>query len=662
MKKILVLILFFAFLFSLHAQQTKGVSVAPASQKTAEGKTYALIAGISKYKNPAIPSLQFADKDAFAFYEYLKATGVDSNNIILLLNENAKSGEIWTNVDYITSLAKKGDKVFIYFSGHGDMESRIITQDAYLLPYDAPKVVYASGAISILLLKGYLATLSSNGVQVIFIADACHSGNLAGGREGMEATATVLKDKWKDEVKILSCQPGELSLEGKQWGNGRGLFSYELINGMAGLADKDKDGKVSLYELNLYLSEKVHEGAIPMPQHPMVFGDMESVVSTVDTKILSKINWGQSQTFAAIDVRGFDESLIAKLNDSIKYYYKKFKEYLDKGIYYNPGEDDVPTAYYYLIRIPENEQTHLLISLMKRNLCASIMNDVSEAIDLFVQDRLEQMPARQMKMGSSMELLRKILGDEKLLSLGYLPKVLAMQAIHNRHNVKVKAFIDKAIETDSKAAYLYFFRAMYYRYIVEPGIPESAVSDIKKSIELSPRFTYAYAGLIKLYLEINQLDSAYLYSNKLLEFKDAKTRFQAFRNLSDIFNKKGMKDSADHYLKMMMNLSDTSNDYFFLKYVGENFYEDKNYPLAIKYCLKAEHLDAEDPVLLYDLACSYSLSKDKNNALKYLERVFKKATIDDYGHIQRTRALDNIRNTPEFKALMKKYFPERFKK
>jgi uncharacterized caspase-like protein len=203
---------------SVFAQNTKGLSVPKPAETNTTGKTYALIIGVSKYKNPAIPQLQYADRDAVAFYEYLKACGIDTFNVHLLINEHATSGDFWADLNDITEKAVKGDKVFFYFSGHGDVESKVITQDAYLLPYDAPKVAYASGAIGIYYVKGYLATLSSKGVQVIFITDACHAGNLAGGREGMQNAATMLKGQWQDEIKILSCEPGEVSIEGKQWG------------------------------------------------------------------------------------------------------------------------------------------------------------------------------------------------------------------------------------------------------------------------------------------------------------------------------------------------------------------------------------------------------------------------------------------------------------
>ena len=39
----------------------------------------------------------------------------------------------------------------------------------------------------------------------------------------------------------MSCQPNEYSIEGEQWGGGRGAFSYHLVDALYGLADANAD-------------------------------------------------------------------------------------------------------------------------------------------------------------------------------------------------------------------------------------------------------------------------------------------------------------------------------------------------------------------------------------------------------------------------------------
>ncbi|MFN8330184.1 MAG: hypothetical protein U0T81_03040 [Saprospiraceae bacterium] len=40
---------------------------------------------------------------------------------------------------------KEGDKAIIYFSGHGDVNAKTITQPGFLLCWDAPSRVYMGG-------------------------------------------------------------------------------------------------------------------------------------------------------------------------------------------------------------------------------------------------------------------------------------------------------------------------------------------------------------------------------------------------------------------------------------------------------------------------------------------------------------------------------------
>ncbi len=101
---------------------------------------HALIIGISKYMN--INSLEFADDDALAFKDYLMQSmkvKSDSNNITLLLNEAAISPNIYAALENLISQVKERDKVYIYFSGHGDSENSTLFKSGFLLTHETPK-------------------------------------------------------------------------------------------------------------------------------------------------------------------------------------------------------------------------------------------------------------------------------------------------------------------------------------------------------------------------------------------------------------------------------------------------------------------------------------------------------------------------------------------
>ena len=62
----------------------------------------------------------------------------------------------------------------------------------------------------------------------------------------------------------------------------------------------------------------------------------------------------------------------------------------------------------------------------------------------------------------------------------------------------------------------------------------------------------------------------------------------------------------------------------------------------------------------YNIACLASLDKKTKEALENLEISFQNG-YKGYDHVQKDTDLDNIRNTEEFKQLLKKYFPDKVK-
>lgn len=698
MKMIIPILVLLLSNISLYGQNVRGLNVTKVEDnKHTTGKTYALIVGVSRYKNPEIPQLQFADKDAIAFRNYLVASGIDSNNITLLLNEQATNGAFWANIGLLNDIAKRGDKVFIYFSGHGDVENKTIIKDAYLLPYDGPKYMYAASAIAVILLKNWIATLSANGIQPIFIADACHSGNLAGGREGMEAAASLLKDKWQDEIKILSCQPGELSLESKQWGGGRGLFSYELINGLAGMADKNKDGKITLRELTLYMMDKIPEEASPLPQNPALFGNPETVIACVNVELPYSITQSENKIMARVDTKGFEESLLASQHDSIKYNYKMFKTSLDTGnylkidrnIYEETGKIELsPCAYYFYLRVPDNVSTHLLVSLMKRDLCSVIMESADNALNGFFNHRETKSKNMFIRLEYAMRILRDMLGDKKLNALGFLPKLYFFEAYYADISNDISminrgiSVLDSGITIAPSASYLYFERGQLYENIKNEN---AALADYKKAIQLNPKLLYAFARVREIYIARKMYDSIeQCYKNVLMydstytdawiglgltfseekKYDSAKQSFKkalvldstskyAWRYLGILFSEEKKYDEAE--LSFKKAFAADSNDVSELINLSSIYIEQKKYSQAKHYLNKALVIDSTDNNTWYNLACIYAEENNIADALYCLTESIKNGWTD-YAYIQEDTDLDNIRPTPEFKTLMKKYF------
>jgi hypothetical protein len=287
--------------------------------------------------------LQFADKDALLFYQFLLSNAggaVPAQNIKLLINEEATAGGIMTRgISWLqnTVQPKPGDRVYFYFAGHGDA---IDAAEAYLLAYDAQpggdKNNYSvSGTINIQVLKNRIRKLTQNGVEVIFIVDACRTADIPGGSEGLKGNYQSIMENPSGDIMLLSASPNEVSFENRSCGNGHGLFTWELINGLAGDADQDQDQKVSLFEIENHVKSKVRNASKKLGglQNPVICcsHQTETILSSTDPVWLQSVQQQLPQGAEAFahqlaQARGGND-LFQFINDDIKKAYFDVKKY-----------------------------------------------------------------------------------------------------------------------------------------------------------------------------------------------------------------------------------------------------------------------------------------------------------------------------------------------
>ena len=137
-------------------------------------------------------------------------------------------------------------------------------KNGFLICYDSPPNNYVRLSLSIDYLNDIANTLSvQTDANVVLITDACHSGKLAGNKfKGTFLVGEQLRAVKNKEIRITSCSADQLSSEMADWGGGRGVFSYYLINGLKGLGDKEKDGNVTLDEIKSYLDSSFVRDAV----------------------------------------------------------------------------------------------------------------------------------------------------------------------------------------------------------------------------------------------------------------------------------------------------------------------------------------------------------------------------------------------------------------
>ncbi|MFO7709167.1 MAG: caspase family protein [Desulfobacterales bacterium] len=264
----------------------------PSTKGRIVGASWAVIVGISKYKDTRIPSLRYAAADAQYFYDWIVSPqgGKYAPSMVKLLTDADATGANIKHAlfDWLTQAIEE-DTVTIYFAGHGSPQSPDHPENLFLLPYDTiydsvPTTGFPMWDIETALKRFIKAR------KVIVITDACHAGGVGNAfdvarRSGRGMTVVAVSSslqalsKISDGVCIISASDdNQLSQEGARWGGGHGVFTFNLLKGLQGEADYNRDGTVTLGELIPFLSEQVRRET-RNAQTPTVAGRFDPALS-----------------------------------------------------------------------------------------------------------------------------------------------------------------------------------------------------------------------------------------------------------------------------------------------------------------------------------------------------------------------------------------------
>lgn len=227
--------------------------------------------GVNAYQDKNLKSLSYAVADAAGIVEAFKAqTGrlYQSVKSLIISDQSAVRPTYENIIDNLNYLKKAGanDVAVLFIAGHGLNDDG---GEFYFLPNDAVLLddgsVKRSRAISWREIK---SILDFPGKKIVFV-DACHSEGVSGKKtRGIDTDRFVKELQDANAVIFTSSRGRELSQEAAQWGHG--AFTYSIIEGLKGGANLIKDNKISMKELDAYVSEtvpRITNGA----QHPITY-------------------------------------------------------------------------------------------------------------------------------------------------------------------------------------------------------------------------------------------------------------------------------------------------------------------------------------------------------------------------------------------------------
>jgi hypothetical protein len=169
---------------------------ASASFASADERHHALIVGVGQYsKASGAEPLKGVAKDTVTARRMALAMSVPEQQIIELLDTNATKKNIFAALDRLKQKVGAGEKVFIYFSGHGTSYSTKNGCEQGFIPYTQGRYTQ-DDLISEAELAGYTSKISQVADKAVVMVDACFSGGVVASRTRSISQAANVRAKF----------------------------------------------------------------------------------------------------------------------------------------------------------------------------------------------------------------------------------------------------------------------------------------------------------------------------------------------------------------------------------------------------------------------------------------------------------------------------------
>ena len=236
-------------------------------------KSWAIIIGVENYL--LAPKIPGAIEDAKAVAQAFRQLGFDE--VIELYDKDASVRRLQQTLsDFLPRKVGRYDRLVLYFAGHAG-----VTQDldgmelGYLVPWDA-QMGNVSKSMTFEQLKEFSRRSASK--HTLFFLNAAVSGWEVSTVQSLslEGRLAPEDDTERRAVQVLTAGDKGESLSQE---NGRSLFVQVLVNGLSGMADRNKNGWLMASEVGDYVKQQVLERS-KGAQHPL-FVQLEGEGDTV---------------------------------------------------------------------------------------------------------------------------------------------------------------------------------------------------------------------------------------------------------------------------------------------------------------------------------------------------------------------------------------------
>ncbi len=218
------------------------------------GESWAIVVGIDDYAK--WPKLHYAVRDAEAVSKLLvEKFGFAQQRVFTLENAAATRAAILSLFEdkLGNGVLKRDDRVFVFFAGHG--ATRQLTSGrnlGYVIPADSDPQHVAADAVPMTEIQNLAESLEAK--HVLFVMDACYSGL---GLTRGERSGQFLSENARRIGRQMLTAGGADQMVADGGPNGHSVFTWTLLQGLAGKADLNGDGFITATELAAYVAPAV---------------------------------------------------------------------------------------------------------------------------------------------------------------------------------------------------------------------------------------------------------------------------------------------------------------------------------------------------------------------------------------------------------------------
>jgi uncharacterized caspase-like protein/peptidoglycan/xylan/chitin deacetylase (PgdA/CDA1 family) len=294
-------------------------NTAPAEKiavSTGYANSWAVVIGIDNYAK--WPKLQYAARDAQGVRQALiDKFGFAPERVMSLNNADAtRTGILAAFHDTLAhGGVQRNDRIFVFFAGHGATRKLSSGRDlGYIVPVDSDPEHFATDAIPMTEIQNIAESLTAK--HVLFVMDACYSG-LGLTRGG--GSSAFLRDNARRVGRQMLTAGGTDQLVADGGPNGHSVFTWALLQGLAGKGDLNGDGLITATELAAYIAPAVASvssqtpafGSLPgseggdfvfeLPSETEFIGPQTAQLSSEAIALNTKLNASLPQAVPAVD-------------------------------------------------------------------------------------------------------------------------------------------------------------------------------------------------------------------------------------------------------------------------------------------------------------------------------------------------------------------------